>query len=257
MPTFEQAFADVERAAELSAKAAADLVGVAKRLQKAATEGDIGRMQREADRLSETMRVVTQEVANTIESWPYSREDEEAYIRESYADELLTMAAGRGLQMRRQDANLVAFPSVIRLMPAERAIRIDKAKSAAVRPSSLVDRLRANQAKKSRFAGDKFIEALYRVYKLLTRGGEPTATVALASVYEGLTLLPGAAADYDMTDFARDLFLLDRNGPGQTRRGAKLSLPASTGTRGGRVLTFVAPDGEMVTYYGIRFLEAE
>jgi hypothetical protein len=68
-------------------------------------------------------------------------------------------------------------------------------------------------------------------------------------------MLPGSSAAYDHTDFVRDLFLLDRSGVNRTRSGANFSLPASTGTKGGKALSFVAPDGETVTYYGIRFTE--
>ena len=48
---------------------------------------------------------------------------------------------------------------------------------------------------------------------------------------EALTMLPGSTADYDQTDFVRDLFLLDRSGVTHTKSGAACSLPASTGTK--------------------------
>jgi hypothetical protein len=76
----------------------------------------------------------------------------------------------------------------------------------------------------------------------------------LADVYEALTLLPGTNGDYGKSDFARDLFILDRSGLTRTRAGASLSLPASTGTKGARgTFSFVAPDGELITYFGVRF----
>ncbi len=69
-------------------------------------------------------------------------------------------------------------------------------------------------------------------------------------------MLPGSTANFDQTDFVRDLFLLDRSGVNKTKSGATCSLPASTGTKGARNLFyFIAPDGETVTYYGIRFTE--
>ena len=80
------------------------------------------------------------------------------------------------------------------------------------------------------------------------------STQALADVYEAFTLLPGSTGDYGQSDFARDLFILDRSGLTRTKAGASLSLPASTGTKSARgTFTFVAPDGELVTYFGVRF----
>ena len=65
---------------------------------------------------------------------------------------------------------------------------------------------------------------------------------------------PGTAAEYGPSDFARDLYLLDTSGVTRTKTGARVSLPASTGTKSSRgVYTFVSPDGRLLTYYGIRF----
>lgn len=68
--------------------------------------------------------------------------------------------------------------------------------------------------------------------------------------------MPGASADYSLVDFSRDLFLLDRSGLRETRSGARFTFPASSTTRSARgTLRFMARDGELVTYYGIRFTE--
>ena len=79
--------------------------------------------------------------------------------------------------------------------------------------------------------------------------------VPLARIYRLLTSLPGAGRDYDRTDFARDLYRLQANGPMRTRKGAAVSFPASSGTRQAKrdLFTFVGPDGQDVVYYGIRF----
>jgi hypothetical protein len=73
-------------------------------------------------------------------------------------------------------------------------------------------------------------------------------------VYEALTLMPEVRKEYAESDFGRDLFFLDRSGTTTTKSGAQVSFPTATGTKGGgRVFSFVAPDGEVITYYGIRF----
>jgi hypothetical protein len=254
--TFEEGFADAERAALAVAKAAAAVVAAARQMQKSALEGDIGRMRRTAERLAATVEAARQEVANAKGAWPFTPDEEEAYLRDGYEGELLGVAAADGLQLHRRDDHLVVFPSLLRIAPGERAVKIDRRKVASIRPSRLVAALKANQTKKPKFASERFLETLYRTYRLLAGKDGMGTTLALAQVHEALTLLPGVAAEYDRSDFGRDLFLLDRSGLTQTRAGARLSLPASTGTRGTRnTFSFVAPDGSTVTYYGLRFTE--
>ena len=118
----------------------------------------------------------------------------------------------------------------------------------------MIAALKANQTKKPRFAPDRFLESLFRAYRLIVGPGTLGSTQALADVYEAFTLLPGSTGDYGQSDFARDLFILDRSGLTRTKTGASLSLPASTGTKGARgTFTFVSPDGELITYFGVRF----
>ena len=120
----------------------------------------------------------------------------------------------------------------------------------------MVKTLRDIQSRKQRGTPEGLLEVLHRAYRLVA-GNEYGKTVALASLYEALTLLPGATATYDQTDFVRDLFLLDRSGLTQTKSGVAFTLPASTGTKSAKgTYSFVAPDGETVSYYGIRFTGA-
>ena len=61
-----------------------------------------------------------------------------------------------------------------------------------------------------------------------------------------------------MSDAAKDLTrTVGVSGVNVTKGGASYALPASTGTKAAKgTYSFVAPDGETVTYYGIRFAEA-
>lgn len=113
--------------------------------------------------------------------------------------------------------------------------------------------LKANQTKKAKFAPDRFLEVLYRAYRLVAGKEGSGKAVPLSSIYEAMTLLPGTSSEYDKTDFGRDMFLLDRSEITQTRSGAKLSLP-NTGR--GVFVSFVSPEGEPVNYTGISFTEA-
>ncbi|MGH9359418.1 MAG: hypothetical protein ACRD1O_09645 [Terriglobia bacterium] len=212
-------------------------------------------MRRASERLALIIESVRQEVANARAAWPFAPEAEEAYFHDSYPGEIIEMAKVEGLQIQQRDDGLVVFPSILRVLPAERAVRIDRKKTQAVRPSRLIRTLKAVQTRKPRFTPEQFIEVLHRAYRLLV-GNDYGATAALASIYQAFTLLPGSASNYDQTDFARDLFLVDRSGLTHTKSGAKVSLPASTGTKESKgTYSFIAPDGETITYYGIRFTE--
>ncbi len=84
--------------------------------------------------------------------------------------------------------------------------------------------------------------------------GNQGRVVQLERVYRLFTSQPGSEREYNRTDFTRDLYLLDRDGPKTTKRGLRVSFPASSGTRGSQgIFSFVAPDGQVVTYYGIQF----
>jgi len=254
--TFETGFADTERAAMATTKVVAVLAAAARQFQKAALEGDVTRIRKASERLQTALESTRQEVGNARSAWPFSPEEEERYLKESFAAELIEAVSKDGLQIQQRDEGLVIFPSVVRILAADRAVRINRSKVTGIRPSRLARVLKAIQLRKPKASAENFLEVLHRTYRILA-GAEYGTTVALAKIYDTLTLLPGSTATYDQTDFVRDLFLLDRSGVAKTRSGAPYSLPASTGTKAAKgTFSFIAPDGETVTYYGIRFSEA-
>jgi hypothetical protein len=261
MPTFEQGFADAEKAADSTIKSAADLARLAKALQKAAKEGNIAAIKREASRLDDALGSLRQEVANAIETWPFHDEEEEEYLREHYAAELRDVAAEKGLEIYERDGVLISHPSIVRILPGSRAVRIDKKQVSALRPSHLAGTLANNQKKPRRFRSEAFLEALYKAYQPFAR--EQTSSrlikdpvVPLSSIYDVFTSLPGSNREYDSTDFARDLYFLELEGTLTTRSGARASFPSSTGARRARgSFPFVGPNGQVITYYGIQFSE--
>jgi hypothetical protein len=59
-----------------------------------------------------------------------------------------------------------------------------------VRPSRVVTALKASQTKKPRLNPARFLETLYRAYRLLTGKDGAGATVALTTIYDAFTLGP-------------------------------------------------------------------
>ena len=105
---------------------------------------------------------------------------------------------------------------------------------------------------------ETFLEALYKAYLIIVgreRSGrlindrESGQVILLLRVYEVFTSLPGSNREYDRTDFARDLYFLESSDARQVKAGARVSFPVSRQA----ALSFVGPDGKLITYYGIQF----
>ncbi len=263
MVSFEQAFSDTERAAESVSESVRRVGTEARALARAAKTGNLSAIRRARAGLDDALNALQQNAVNASH-WPFHEEEEEQYMADRYAEELRHAAEEQGLDMYERDGNLISYPSIVRIIPRERAVRIDRKKVSTIRPSHLASVLMANQNKSSAFSSARFLESLYNVYsdivgnessdRMVRDGGR---VVQLARIYRLLTSLPGANREYDRSDFARDLYLIDSNGPKLTRRGAVVSFPSSTGTRRRSIdlFSFIGPDGQSVEYYGIRFTE--
>ena len=261
MPTFEQGFADAEKAADSVLSAIGSISTQARQLRKAAQEGNIAAIRRHSERLQDGLGLVRQEVANAGKAWPFAPEQEQAYLQERYNEELKDEGRTKGLQIIEQDGRLIAHPSVVRVMAGERAVQINRRQSSAIRPTRIVDALRNLQTRKSSFRPNQFLQSLHDAYLILTQGrqrdalklGELGQVVPLRQIYDLFTGLPGAKREYSLLDFARDIYSLQTSGVREVR-GARVSFPASTGTRRATgTISFVGPNGEQVIYYGIQF----
>ena len=266
MADFEQACNETERAAEEARKSAARVVSQARTLVKAAQTGNVSAIKRCKSKLNDVALELEQEVSNAISSWPYSDEEETDFFGCQFIQALKEAAEEKGLIIDERDDFLVSYPSLLRINPSECSVRLDKKKVATVRPSFLANLLLVNQKRKSGFTPARFLESLYQVYrdiegrKKADRKSQSNLfddqrpVVPLIRIYKLMTSLPGSASEYNRTDFARDLYILDSDGPRETRSGAKVAFPSSTGarTRSSDLFTFIGPNGD-AEYYGIRF----
>jgi hypothetical protein len=254
LSTFEQGFVEMEKAADATIRAAKALISNATLLVRVANDGDVSRMRKIVDHLDLSLSTLTQEVANVRGAWPFSAGEEEQYLRERYGVELLQQAKLQGVQISKWDEALVAYPSLLRIIPSERAVKVDRTKTQNLRPSKIVGLLKRTQTTKTRMRSETFLEVLYQAYCLIVGNTETGTTVLLAQIYKVLTILPMLGHEYDKSEFARDLLMLDRSGVRTTKTGLSFSLPAATGTKGSKdIFTSVGPDGVIVTFYAINF----
>jgi hypothetical protein len=119
----------------------------------------------------------------------------------------------------------------------------------------VVAELNALQQREPKFKHEAFIESLAIAYDFViaSKSMRPGAPVKLIDVHSVLTIMPGTAREYTRPEFARDIYLLDQTGLVTTKRGRRMSLPASALTRSAGVLRTVTRRGQAKDYAGISF----
>ena len=157
MSTFEQGFAAAENAADSVLEALTSLSRVAKQMRKAAQDGNIAAVRRGSERLREGLNLIRQEVANAGNAWPFTPEDEREYLEGQYSEELKEEARKKALQIFDRDGRLIAHPSVIRIVPGERALQINRKQMSTIRPTRVVGVLENLQKRPPRFSPQAFL----------------------------------------------------------------------------------------------------
>jgi hypothetical protein len=150
----------------------------------------------------------------------------------------------------------------LRLDGRAQGVRIGRKLERRIRPSFLAARLKALQQRPERFNARQFLDRLFLLYESKARAADPAwrptqpgqgPLVALAELYDQLTVLPAAAADYPLEEFVTDLLRLDRQPDATDSHGHRFELGGSTGRKGGKRLTLFDETGEQHDYYAIRF----
>lgn len=249
----EGALAQAEREVDAAAKAVATLGRELKKARAAAAAGQV----RDLRKVLDTARTLAVEAAGQVETAAASYDVDEPELLSSgaYAKELLAAAEVAGVAMFEDDDRLLCYPSIVRVLPGDLALEIDRKRARGIRPSVVVEALGKAQRAGPRFRAAPFLASLLGAYDLVVagQGKSPGAVVRLVDVYAALTLLPGQSRDYTKAEFARDLYLLDQSDAEENSAGRRLRWAASSGTRGAGVLTTVTRNGQQQRYWGIAF----
>lgn len=227
---------------------------VARELKKAKTGANVGNI-RELRRAAAAAVTAAAELAEAAEqaAASYDLDESEHLGSGAYAKELLALAAERGLGIIEEDDRLLCYPSLVRILPGDAAIEVDRKRNRRLRPSVVLDHLAAAQQRPLRSKSEPFLASVLSAYELLAgRDDKPDPVVRLDAIWNVLTLLPGQARDYSKPEFTRDLYLLDQSQVVAVK-GRTLRWHASSGTRGPGVLTTVAKTGQQQRYWGISF----
>ncbi len=248
----DEALSDVEKQAKAVLKRVQSL-------RKRAADGDIAQT---AGALAQMPALATQLAQAATDAQATLTYDLPAAMADGrYLQELQSTASARNVVLTERDGRLSAFPVMLRLEPKLAGVRVGRKLERRVRPSVLLDMLRKAQAT-SRFDAARFLGQLAGAYAILARIAQPGwerqrvgtgPVVALADIYELLTMLPAAAADYPREEFACDLLRLDRLPDTSTKDGLRFTLPASTGSKGSKRLSIFDETGEERIFVGLRF----
>jgi hypothetical protein len=260
--TLEGALQQTASDVDTTLRGAAAATRSLRRLRTVVHDGNLREIRSALEAAEQVVTALQEQMARTVAGWDL---DDAAYLRSGgYVRELLDTAARARLAIYEQDDRLYCYPSLVRVLSAERTLLIDRSRDRRLRPSIVVQHLRNLQDRPPRFKPEAFLESLFKAYRALVQGHgsaarrDPGPVERLARIYELLTLLPGQSRDYSSHEFARDLYLLDRSGTTETRDGFVVSFPSSTGTRSpGGVILAITETGEERRYWGIAFSRPE
>lgn len=250
----EAALEGAETAVESAGRSAGVLTRELKRAKTAAAVGQVRELRRALDGAAALSRELQQAVEDAIRG--YDIDETEWLGNGSYAKELLAVAAAAGVSMYEEDDRLLCYPSIVRVLPGDLALEVDRRRVRGLRPTVVVAALQRAQNAGAKFKAAPFLASLAAGYDLVVarQGKQPGAVVRLVDVYAVLTLLPGQSKEYTKAEFARDLYLLDQSGVTTLSSGGRsLRFAASSGTRMAGVLSTVAKSGQQQHYWGVAF----
>ena len=187
--TLEQALIKVESDVNATLKSAKMVENALKKTSDAAKTGNLKDLPKLLEAAGQGIAALQQQFAGTSEGWTFSGDE---YIAgREYINELVEAARAQDVNIFEQDGLLYCYPFLLRILPGELSVQIDKTKDKRLRPSALAAYLKAMQNRPVRFKPEAFLECLYEAYLKLTKTKEDT--ISLQDIYKLLTLLPGQA----------------------------------------------------------------
>jgi hypothetical protein len=256
----EAGFAALEQRLADADRRAAVLHAAIRKGLRAAREGTAGAL---PDALAQSRRQVGEVAAALEQVAGLPVPDIGAGFRDgSFVAELKTQALESGVRLVEREGKISAFPVIVRLEPRAQAVRFGRKLERRVRPSFLAGLLRAVQLRPDRFQARAFLDRLFAAYRPLAAGIEPQwrpeaggagPLVPLLDLHAQLTILPVAAADYPVEEFAADLLRLDRAPDATTAAGLRFAFSAATGTKGRKRVSVFDEQGGQHEYFAIRF----
>jgi len=256
----EYTLAKIERESDLLVKTVTDAATAVKKIRSAASVGDFQKLRAALEEANQATSRLQQGLEATTHSWEF---DEVAYLSGAdFQQDLLVMAEQMGVDLIEHEGVLFAYPALVRILPKDMAVTIDRVRETRLRPSHLIKRLKDLQTRPYRFKSHEFLAILYAAYSIAVgiRGKHLLGTgivIPLMEIYDLLTMLPRQSFEYTRQEFARDLYFLDKSSVTKTKKGHQLHFHASTGIKDAtKTLSVITQGGRLRTYYGTSFIPA-
>ena len=270
---FEDALDEVVDAADAVLAGIKEVGKYARKVRMAAVHGKVQDLEQHPSAVREAQDGLERAVSSLVQSatqasrWPSTEDGGEKPLAEHYLAELCEAATAARLPAQERPGQLLCFPSTVSMKPADKVVFIDQKKVVPIRPTKVVGLLRRNSSKRRRPKTQLF-RCLYQLYLVCRERSAPNLpiqadgpAVGLDRIFKLYTVHPQAKRECKKHDFARDLFLLDNDGPKTLKIGKKtlevVLGPPSSGSRQTRgIFSFIGPDGHEASYYTIQFREA-
>jgi len=246
----ETALAAVESQTDRALQAASEITKAVRHAKSAAATGKLADMEKSIAQARQQLGILQERMSMLEDSWTF---DSARYFESgSYSRELIAAVEKEEMKAVERDGRVLCYPSVLRILPAEQSLEIDRKKQRGVRPSFVARELKKHRNKSAGMKPERLLEVLYNTYEVLVQGQKGTRVVRLSEIHDLLTQLP-QAKDYSKAEFARDLVQLDMSDVRVTRSGKRLALRADTAVRSGAPFFAVTPEGEVRVYSGVEF----
>jgi len=167
-----------------------------------------------------------------------------------------------GLELRNDGDTWYCFPSTIKVLAEEEIVVINSNRTSEVLPANIAAKLKTAYDAAIANPPKQFLDVLFKAYLAIgSKNGAHTemagSVVPVIDLYNVLTLWPERKRQYSKSQFALDLYLLDRSGVTSVS-GKRLTFSASTGARDRSKIVAVQDEhGYEKVYYGIYFVDAD
>jgi hypothetical protein len=131
--SLENALARSELDANTSLKAAQAVVLALKKYRNALSVGNLKDLEGAMNEIEEAEATLRQQIATGKAGWGF---DVDSYLNNGdFVREILSTAAQKGVRIFERDDRLYSYPVLVRLVPSERGVRIDKVREKKLRPT--------------------------------------------------------------------------------------------------------------------------
>jgi hypothetical protein len=131
--SLEKALAKTEADVEATLKTAVSVVNSLKKFRINIKMGNLRDLKKTIESAEQAIASLKQQFINTKEGWNF---DSDNYVMSrAFIEEIKEMSQSLGVRMFEQDERLYCYPFLLRILPTELAVQIDKQKERRLRPS--------------------------------------------------------------------------------------------------------------------------